>query len=95
MLYLELFADYNNLPAWEKSFFRFIDTLEFERVIAIDCFTKNEMIINPDKFQSIIFDKKKCILKNILLTFDNQNIESSVGLFRIHLKKRKTSICVL
>ena len=45
------------------------------------------MIINPDKFQAIIFDKKKPNLKNTPLTIDNQTIKSvpSVELLGIHL----------
>ena len=45
------------------------------------------MIINPDKFQVIILDKKKSDLTNILLTIDNQTINSvpSVELLGIHL----------
>ena len=45
------------------------------------------MIINPDKFQVIILDKKKSNLTNIPLTIDNQTIKSvpSVELLGIHL----------
>ena len=32
------------------------------------------MIINPDRFQANILDKKKSNLKNIPLTIDNQSI---------------------
>ena len=66
---------------------KLIDTLESESNIAIDWFTKNEMIINPDKFQAIILDKKKSNLTNIPLTINNQTIKSvpSVELLGIHL----------
>ena len=45
------------------------------------------MIINPDKFQAIILDKKKSNLTNIPLTIDNQTIKSvpSVELLGGHL----------
>ena len=45
------------------------------------------MIINPDKFQVTILDKKKFNLTNITLTIDNQTIKStpSIELLRIHL----------
>ena len=58
-----------------------------ESNIAIDWFTKNEIIINPDKFQAIILDKKKSNVTNIPLTIDNQTIKSvpSVELLGIHL----------
>ena len=65
------FADDNTLSAWEETVFKLIDSLESESNIAIDCFTKNEMIIDPDKFQAIILDRKKSNLTNIPLTIDN------------------------
>ena len=45
------------------------------------------MIINPEKFQAIIFDKKKPNLTNIPLTIDNQTVQlvPSVELLGIHL----------
>ena len=81
------FADDNTLSAWGETVSKVIDTLESESNIAIDWFTKNEMIINPDRFQAIILDKKKSNLTNILLTIDNQTIKSvpSVELLGINL----------
>ena len=52
------FADNNTLSAWGETLSKLIGTLESESNIAIDWFTKNEMIINQDKFQAIILDKK-------------------------------------
>ena len=66
------FADDNALSSWVGTVSKLIDTLESESNIAIDWFTKNEIIINPDKFRAIIIDKKKSNLTNILLTIDNQ-----------------------
>ena len=45
------------------------------------------MIINPDKCQAIILDKKKSNLTNIPLALDNQTIKSVplVELLGIHL----------
>ena len=81
------FADDNTLSAWGETLSKLIGTLESESNIAIDWFTKNEMIINQDKFQSIILDKKKSNLTNILLTIDEQTIKSVplVELLGIHL----------
>ena len=64
------FADDNTLSAWGESVSKLIYTLESESNIAIDWFTKHEMIINPDKFQAIILDKKKFNLTNIPMTVD-------------------------
>ena len=62
------FADDNNLSAWGETLSKLICSLESKSNIAIDWFTKNEMIINPDKFQAIILIKKKSNLTNISLT---------------------------
>ena len=64
-----------------------IRKLESEINIAIDWFLKNEMIINPDKFQAIFLDRKKSKFRNIPLTLDNQAIKSfpSADLLGINL----------
>ena len=84
------FADYNTLSAWGKTVSKLIERLESESNIAIDWFTKNEIIINLDKFQAIILDKKKSNLTNIPLTIDNQIIKSvpSVELLGVHLNDK-------
>ena len=81
------FADDNTLSAWGETVSKLIETLESESNIAIDWLTKNEMFINPDKFQAIILDKKKSNLTNIPLTIDNQTIKSvpSVELLGVDL----------
>ena len=82
------FAGVNTLSACGETLFKLIDTLQSESNIAIDWFTKNEIIINPDKFQVIILDKKKSNLTKIPLTIDNQTIKSvpSVELLGIYLE---------
>ena len=70
------FADDNTLSAWGETVSKLIETLKSESNIAIDWFTKNEMIINPDKFQPINLDKKKLNLTNIPLAIVNQTIKS-------------------
>ena len=70
------FADDNTLFSWGETLSKLIGTLESESNIAIDWFTKNEMIIDPDKFQAIILGKKKSNLTNIPLTIDNRTIKS-------------------
>ena len=52
---MQNFADDNTLSAWEEVVSKLIDMLESESNITIDWFTKNEIIIKPDKFQTIIF----------------------------------------
>ena len=70
------FADDNTLSAWDETVSKLIDTLASESNIAIDWFTKNEMIVNPGKFQPIIVDRKKSNLIKIQLTTDDQTIKS-------------------
>ena len=60
------FADDNTLSAWRETVSKLINTLETEGDIAIDWFTKNEMIINLDKSQAIILVTKISNLTNIL-----------------------------
>ena len=43
------FTDDNLLSAWGETVYKLTDTFESESNIAIDWFTKKEMIINPDK----------------------------------------------
>ena len=50
-----------NLPSENSFQINRIKKLESEINIAIDWFLKNEMIINPDKFQAIFRDRKKSI----------------------------------
>ena len=81
------FADDYTPSVWGDAVSKLIDTLESKSNIVINWFTKSKMIINPDKFQVIILDKKKSNLSNIPLTIDNQTVKSvpSVELLRIHL----------
>ena len=57
------FADDNILSAWTERVSKVIDTLGSEGNIIIDCFTKNEMIINLDTFQAIIMIERYPILQ--------------------------------
>ena len=85
---MQNFADDSfSLPAWVETVSELIDRLESQSNIAIDQFTKNEMIINPDKFQTIILDRQKSNLTNIPWSIDNQTVKSipSVELLGIHL----------
>ena len=77
----------NTLSVREETVSKLIDTLKSESHI-----TKNEMNINPDKFQVIIVGRKKFNLTNILLAIDNQTIKSVplIELLRIHLDGKLT-----
>ena len=53
----------------------------------MDWFNKNKMVVNPDKFQAIIFDKRKIDNIDERITVDNQQIKvvSSVKLLAVQL----------
>ena len=53
------FADDNTLSAFAEYISKLINILQSESEVITDWFKKNQMIVNPDKFQVIIIDKKK------------------------------------
>ena len=53
------FADDNTLSSFAKTIENLISILESESEIAISWLKDNHMIVNPGKFQAIIFDKHK------------------------------------
>ena len=59
------FADDNTLSAWREAVSKLTDTLESESNIAIDWFTKNVMIINPDKLRELFLIKRNPILQTV------------------------------
>ena len=56
---LQNFADDNTLSAFAETILEMIDVLQSGSEIIIDWFKNNKMIVNPDKFQAILLDKKK------------------------------------
>ena len=61
--------------------------MQSESEVITDWFKKNQMIVNPDKFQVIIIDKKKGDHTNENVVIDNKQIKtvSSVELLGIQL----------
>ena len=53
------FADDNSLSAFESNITNLKLILESESKAAISWFQSNEIIVNPEKFQCIMIDKKK------------------------------------
>ena len=51
------FADDNTIIAAENTTEELISTLEKESQVAIGWFVSNKMIVNPDKFQAIVFKR--------------------------------------
>ena len=81
------FADDNTLSAFAENVSKLINILQSESEVITDWFKKNQMIVNPDKFQVIITDKKKGDHTNENIVIDNKQIKivPSVELLGIQL----------
>ena len=81
------FADDNTLSTWANTVSDLINKLELDSNIAIEWFKMNKMIVNPDKFQAIVLNKKRSDLTNTNFQVDNQVIKSvsSVELLGIQI----------
>ena len=76
-----------SLSAFATTVSELIKILESESEVVIDWFKINKMVVNPDKFQAIILDKRKRDHTDEHITVDNQQIKvvSSVKLLRLQL----------
>ena len=77
------FVDDNTLSAFAKNVSKLINILQSESEVMTDWFKKNQMIVNSDKFEVIIIDKKKGDHTNQNFVIDNKQIKTapSVELF--------------
>ena len=84
------FADDNTLSCFAKTVKDLINVLKEESEVAINWFSSNKMIVNPDKFKSIILTKNKSddIPTGFSIGTDIVSIEKSVKLLGIHLDNR-------
>ena len=69
-------ADDNTLSTWGNTISDLINKLETDSNIVIEWFKMNKMIVNPDKFQAIVLNKKRSDLTNTNFQVDNQVIKS-------------------
>ena len=81
------FADDSTLSTFAENVSKLINTLQGESEVITDWFKKNQMIVNLDKFQVIIIDKKKVDYTNENVVIDNKQIKTvpSVELLGIQL----------
>ena len=70
------FADDNTISPAENTMEKLISTLEQYSQVAIDWFKINEMIVNPDKFQTIIVKKNCRINDSYAFNIESQTINS-------------------
>ena len=53
------FTDGNTLYAFANTIAELINALQSKLEVVINYFKNNKMIVNPDKFQAMIIDKRK------------------------------------
>ena len=84
------FADDNTLSCFAKTVKDLINVLKEESEVAINWFSSNKMIVNPDKFKSVILTKNKSddVPTGLSIGTDIVSIEKSVKLLGIHLDNR-------
>ena len=74
------FTDDNTLYAFAKTIAELINALQSKLEVVISYFKNNKMIVNPDKFQAMIIDKRKNDHSNETIIFDNHTIEAGSSL---------------
>ena len=70
------FADDSTLSAYPENVSKLINILQSDSVVITGWFKKNQVIVNPDKFQVIIKHKKKGDLTNENVIIDNKQIKT-------------------
>ena len=70
------FADDNILSAWANTISDLISKLESDSNIVTEWFKMNKMIVNRDKSQAIVLNKKRFNLTNVNFQVENQMIKS-------------------
>ena len=80
------FADDNTLAIFASTLKELLQILEPECEITINWLHNNKMIVNPDKFQVILLDKRGFDNTNTEVNIGNEKIKStlSVKVLRIH-----------
>ena len=70
------FTDDNTLPVWLNTISDLVNKLESDSNFAIEWFKMNKMIVNRDKFQVVVLNKKRSDLTNTNFQADNQGTKS-------------------
>ena len=81
------FDDDNIISPLVETILELINILQSGSEIVINWFKSNKMIVNPDKSQAILLDKRKSDHTNQCIVANNQNIKvlSSAELLRIQI----------
>ena len=83
---VHIFADDKRLSAFAENVSELINILQSKSEVITDWFQKNEMIVNPDKFQVIIIDKKKGDHTNENVVIDNKQIKTVPSVERLGIQ---------
>ena len=73
---MAIFNSLATLSSFAKTIENLISILESESEIAINWFKNNHMIVNPGKFQAIIFDKHKGNHTNRTINISQKEIKA-------------------
>ena len=68
-----------------------VNILEFESGCAINWYRDNSTIVNPEKFQAILLDKKNSDLhlnENIIIDKENIKVVSNVKILGVHIDSK-------
>ena len=82
------FADDNTIYADSTDLNRLLNILEKESETAINWFKENEMIVNPDKFQTMILGKHNIKEINLKINETNIKAQNSVTLLGIEIDNK-------
>ena len=79
------FSDDNTLSAFATTVSELMEIFVPESEVAIDWFTKNKMVVNPDKCQAIMLDKRVTVSNKITVTNKQTKIVLSSKLLDLQL----------
>ena len=85
------FADDNTLSSFARIVKNLVSILESESSCVINWFRDNSMIVNPDKFQAILLDKRNSDLylnENITIDKENIKVVSNVKMLGVHIDSK-------
>ena len=84
------FADGNTIYVVSKDFTELLEILRKECETAVNRFKTNDMIVNPDNFQSMIISSKKDLSKSVLnINSVELTMESSVKLIGVEIDTKQ------
>ena len=94
------FVDNNTITTFSNNVDELITDLQKESKDAVDWFCSNEMIVNPDKFQSITVNRLGKLRTSYQFPNDNHKIDSkncvtllNIEKYKLNFEKHITALC--